>query len=57
MEDLYILSSGLIDVLFLQSTANGTLDQQCTVTCPGLSPIASSLAAELFVNVLHHPDG
>jgi len=39
------------------STANRTLDQQCTISRAGLSSISCGLAVELMASVLQHPEG
>jgi len=43
--------------MFGQSVKDLTLDQQCTVTRPGIAPIASAQLVEIMVSTVQHPLG
>ncbi|OHS96604.1 ThiF family protein [Tritrichomonas foetus] len=41
----------------VDSMTDRTLDMQCTVTRPGIAPLASAVGVELWAAVTQHPDG
>ena len=56
--EMYVEPSILRDFTNIeQSVKDLTLDQQCTVTRPGIAPMASALLVEIMVSALQHPLG
>ena len=41
----------------VDTMSDRTLDMQCTVTRPGIAPLASSIGVELWASVVQHKDG
>ena len=52
-----ICAEEVADTVSSQSVTDRTLDQQCTVTRPGVAAIASALLVEVFVSLIQHPLG